>query len=189
MPRGIPNRKLKARLDDLERAKKCDHGSCDKKADDGYCHNPCCTGELAFCKEHSHAQYWHEGVPVKCMYCHATTDLDTGNPVCQKCINTHPDCADIRADIRDAEGEPEFRTTEELLPDMVNHPSHYNVGGIECIDALEAMLTEEEFVGFLKGQVVKYLWRADHKGARVQDEAKAKWYQDRLVSFRKKKGE
>ena len=33
--------------------------------------------------------------------------------------------------------------------DLVNHPIHYNNGSIECIEAIEAMLTHEEFVGYL----------------------------------------
>ena len=65
--------------------------------------------------------------------------------------------------------------------DMVNHPAHYIGGGIECIDAIEAMLSTEEFHGFLKGQVVKYTWRSNHKGNAIEDCRKAQWYQNRLV--------
>lgn len=66
------------------------------------------------------------------------------------------------------------------MADMVNHPPHYTAGKMECIDAIEAMLTPEEFKGFLKGQVVKYLWRARLKGAEAQDQQKAAWYLARL---------
>ena len=42
--------------------------------------------------------------------------------------------------------------------DPVNHPAHYTVDkGIECIDAIEATLTPEEFYGYLRGQVIKYV--------------------------------
>lgn len=64
--------------------------------------------------------------------------------------------------------------------DPVNAPAHYRKGAVECIDALEAALSREEFVGFLKGQVIKYLWRANHKGNAAQDHAKAAWYLNRL---------
>jgi hypothetical protein len=41
---------------------------------------------------------------------------------------------------------------------------HYRQGGIECIDAIRAALTDEEFRGFCKGNVIKYAWRERHKG-------------------------
>ncbi len=65
--------------------------------------------------------------------------------------------------------------------DMVNHPDHYTNGDIECIDAIEAALSYEGFCGMLKGNVIKYLWRYEHKGKGLQDLEKAKWYQDRLI--------
>lgn len=67
-----------------------------------------------------------------------------------------------------------------MADDPVNHPTHYTNGGIECIDALAAALTPEEFRGFLKGNVIKYLWRANLKSNAAQDHAKAAWYLDRL---------
>jgi hypothetical protein len=66
-------------------------------------------------------------------------------------------------------------------PDLVNSPAHYTYGGIETIDFIEAKLTDEEFAGYLKGNVIKYLTRADLKGNPAQDLAKAKWYMDRLA--------
>jgi len=49
-------------------------------------------------------------------------------------------------------------------PDPVARPSHYTQGDIECIDAIRAALTPEEFRGFCKGVVLKYTWREKHKG-------------------------
>lgn len=65
--------------------------------------------------------------------------------------------------------------------DAVAHPSHYTQGEIECIDAMESALTHEEFVGYLRANVIKYIWRYDRKGAPVQDLRKARWYLDRLI--------
>lgn len=59
--------------------------------------------------------------------------------------------------------------------DMVHNPSHYNVGKIECIHAIEAALSTDEFRGYCKGNVLKYLWRERHKGGTV-DLQKALWY-------------
>ena len=73
-------------------------------------------------------------------------------------------------------------TTSQLLPDidLVNHPSHYASGGIECIDAIEASMSAEEFQGYCKGNLIKYVWRYRNKGG-VQDLQKANWYLDRLI--------
>lgn len=44
-------------------------------------------------------------------------------------------------------------------PDPVNSPEHYTSGGIECIEAIRAALTADEFRGFIKGNIIKYAWR------------------------------
>lgn len=63
--------------------------------------------------------------------------------------------------------------------DMVNHPPHYKAGhGVECIEAIEAQLTTEEYRGYLKGNIAKYVWRERHKGK--DSLKKAAWYLDRL---------
>jgi len=64
--------------------------------------------------------------------------------------------------------------------DMVNHPPHYKVGGIEVIDFIEAKLTPEEFRGYLKGNVLKYTSRAGHKDDVTQDIGKLVWYANKL---------
>ena len=63
--------------------------------------------------------------------------------------------------------------------DMVNSPPHYNEGGIECIDAIEASMSQEAFRGYLKGNMLKYLWRYEHKGGK-EDLDKANWYLTKL---------
>ena len=66
-------------------------------------------------------------------------------------------------------------------PDTVNPPPHYTKGGVECIDAIRSSMTDDQFAGYLKGNVMKYLWRLDHKGTRAQDSKKAQWYMNKLV--------
>ena len=63
--------------------------------------------------------------------------------------------------------------------DPVNHPPHYTAGGIECIDAIQAALTPEEFRGYCKGNALKYVWRERHKGG-AESLAKAQWYLKRM---------
>lgn len=66
--------------------------------------------------------------------------------------------------------EPEF-------DDLVNHPAHYKVGGIETIDFIEA-----KKLNYNIGNVIKYLTRADYKGNRMEDLRKAQWYLTREIS-------
>jgi len=71
-------------------------------------------------------------------------------------------------------------TTKPAIEE-VNHPSRYNAGAIECIDAIESALTPEEYRGFIKGTILRYVWREKHKGGN-QDLAKAEWYTKRLLA-------
>ena len=43
----------------------------------------------------------------------------------------------------------------------VENPDHYNTGSIEAIEAIKASMPSEQFFGYLKGNVMKYLWRYD----------------------------
>ena len=69
-----------------------------------------------------------------------------------------------------------------LDEDVVNHPSHYTYGYVECIDAIRASMTRDEFLGYLKGNIMKYLWRYRLKGREAEDLRKAQWYLDKLTS-------
>ena len=68
----------------------------------------------------------------------------------------------------------------DLIPDIpeisdaVVHPNHYNKG-IECWD-----YTTSHNMGFLDGNVVKYVTRFKHKNG-MQDLKKAKQYLDKLI--------
>lgn len=64
--------------------------------------------------------------------------------------------------------------------DPVDRPSHYASGDIECIDAMRAQMTKEEFEGHMKGNVIKYMWRWREKGG-VESLKKAKWYLNKLI--------
>lgn len=78
-----------------------------------------------------------------------------------------------------------WATKEEapvIQEDKVNHPSHYTDGSLECIEAIEAALTDEEFRGYCKGNNLKYIWRERHKGG-TESLKKAQWYLDRLIQL------
>jgi hypothetical protein len=62
----------------------------------------------------------------------------------------------------------------------VNHPSHYTQGDIECIEAIEASMSKDAFKGYLKGNIMKYLWRYEQKGG-LESLQKAEWYLKELL--------
>ena len=65
--------------------------------------------------------------------------------------------------------------------DVINHPSHYTQGGIECIDAINAAVTGlNAFEGYCIGNIIKYIWRWKFKNG-VEDLKKARWYLNKLI--------
>lgn len=65
--------------------------------------------------------------------------------------------------------------------DMVKHPPHYTMGGIEVLDAIEAWK-----LGYHEGNIVKYIARAKYKGNELQDLQKAAEYLRRLIALKEK---
>lgn len=66
----------------------------------------------------------------------------------------------------------------QVLPvksDSVNRPAHYCRGGLECIEVIKAELTPEQYIGYLYGNVTKYLWRYQYKNG-LEDLKKAAHY-------------
>lgn len=69
--------------------------------------------------------------------------------------------------------------------DPVLKPSHYNKGGVECISAIQASMTDEAFAGYCKGNVMKYIFRYEDKGG-VEDLRKAAVYLGWLIETAEK---
>lgn len=64
-----------------------------------------------------------------------------------------------------------------IIKDMVNHPSHYNKGGIEVLDIIEAYDLDYKL-----GNVIKYILRSKYKGKELEDLKKAKFYLEKVIS-------
>ena len=74
--------------------------------------------------------------------------------------------------------------------DEVERPFHYNTGdGIECIDYIKQVLKVDGFIAYCRGNVHKYLHRADYKGNPTQDLEKARYYLDKAIESMKEKYE
>ena len=58
--------------------------------------------------------------------------------------------------------------------DLVNHPKHYLQYPCEVIEITEKL-------SFLRGNVIKYVLRAEFKGAELEDLKKAQWYLNREI--------
>ena len=67
------------------------------------------------------------------------------------------------------------------MEDLINHPQHYNMNSLEAIDIISASMTKDEFAGYLKGNILKYIIRYKHKGSPEADLEKANWYLNKLI--------
>lgn len=67
------------------------------------------------------------------------------------------------------------------MSDPIN-PDHYKQGEVECIVAIRAALTPDEFRGYCKGNAIKYVWREKYKGG-ADDCLKAAWYLNKMVAL------
>lgn len=101
----------------------------------------------------------------KCLY----DDNDVFDYPCCACKNNyHP--SDKR--YKDA---PLFWRSREESNTPVDHPTHYNQGGIECIDAMVSAFGKEAVENFCLVNAFKYVWRTRDKNG-LEDVDKAIWY-------------
>lgn len=77
--------------------------------------------------------------------------------------------------------------TPKKVKETVNHPDHYNQGGIECIDAIEsATIGLEGVEAFYTGNIIKYIWRWKYKNG-IEDLKKIQFYLNRLIGYLERK--
>ena len=69
----------------------------------------------------------------------------------------------------------------ERKHDNVHSPSHYKHGKKETIEVIRDCMTSDEYHGYLKGNVLKYVSRYKFKGEPLEDLQKAQWYLNRLI--------
>lgn len=71
----------------------------------------------------------------------------------------------------------------ELDNDIVNHPAHYNTGGIETLDYIKAKVSD--YPSYAIGNVIKYISRFEHKNG-LEDLKKAQFYLNDLIEWGEK---
>lgn len=88
-------------------------------------------------------------------------------------INSRANDARLEQDLNDCIGQD---------VDVVNHPSHYTKGNIECIDAIDSATTGKSGIeAVCVANIIKYLWRYEEKNG-LEDVKKAQWYLNKLIS-------
>ena len=61
------------------------------------------------------------------------------------------------------------------MDNNVNHPAYYNSMNYECIDVMRDVFGDDAVKTWIKLNIFKYSWRADHKNG-GEDIAKIAWY-------------
>ena len=133
-------------------------------------------------------------------YSRRECDKCTTPDECPRCIHnregkhyTAPPPEDLKLHVPYGDAPLKFRSETDPVPDTdvppefgtydtVEKPEHYASGDVECIDAIKAAMTPEEFKGYLKGNVFKYVWRERQKGGE-ESLRKARWYLTRLTNI------
>jgi len=66
--------------------------------------------------------------------------------------------------------------------DNINSPNHYIHGGLETIDKIKSLTGDVGFIGYLEGNIEKYIDRYKYKGKPMEDLKKAENYLHRLMA-------
>ena len=75
------------------------------------------------------------------------------------------------------------------VTDKSERKKHYGVNGLEPIEAMKmGLFTYLEYIGFLKGNIIKYICRCDYKNG-IEDLYKSRDYIDYLIDAYKRKGD
>lgn len=97
-------------------------------------------------------------------------EIDGVKRVCSFCGF---DCTDMDGSVWCCEKAANYGPTAPAMQDVVSHPSHYNSGRIEVIEAIE-----DWKMNYHKGNCIKYIARAGkkHPEKEIEDLMKAQWY-------------
>ena len=105
----------------------------------------------------------------------AVWQWENGNVIPRKSIREG--LYNYAAYIQNEQATKNSNNTDNKNTDEVHAPAHYKLNGlnIESVDVIRAVLTDEEFKGWCRGNALKYLMRAGKKdkAKEKQDFAKA----------------
>lgn len=118
---------------------------------------------------------------MNCNLCnYATSSLeDYPCSACKNTVATGSEECNARPDMF----EPATIQEPEAENDVVNHPSHYTQGGIECIDAMKSAFGASQLAAYCKIAAFKYIWRCEYKNG-AEDVKKAIWYLNKYLELK-----
>lgn len=98
---------------------------------------------------------------------------------CGQCANNNLGTCERSGEmVRDTDSCMLGKTRE----DVVNHPSHYTNGSIECIDAMVSAFGKDAVETYSVINAFKYIWRHQHKNG-TEDIEKAIWYLNKYLDL------
>lgn len=102
------------------------------------------------------------------------------NAICNTCIKWLDPCDESKCSVQNGWKEWKIALT---IPkhDTVKQPEHYTSGSVECIDAIKSALSLEEYRGYLKGNIMKYIFRERLKN-KDEDIRKGSQYMEWLIN-------
>ena len=130
----------------------------------------------AVCADRAGLRGWPLADPV--MAAAASTDTPDPHAGCTLCCPCGVSLDRSASESLQAEGYCSLRCKHRRVADAVNHPPHYTFGTIQPLDAIEAWK-----LGHHEASVVKYIVRARHKGAELEDLEKAQTYLRRKIKL------
>lgn len=90
-------------------------------------------------------------------------------------------CSIEQFDVGDDEHEDDKEVAKKSVEEQENDgtakdATHYQKASMQPIEVMQRFLTKREFIGFLKGNIIKYKARAAYKGSKREDMQKARQY-------------
>lgn len=104
---------------------------------------------------------------------------DDSGLMCPPCTDAYDRMTQRRVDEKFGKGEA---NTGSALDTQVGG-SHYKDMPVQPIELMRIVLTPQEYIGYLKGNIIKYSMRAGHK-PNTDDSAKAAHYRQFLREIR-----
>ena len=103
-------------------------------------------------------------------------DAALKNPVIKRDV----EIVEEKQEIINGEDEMKANKVEETVDQIQIGGDHYKSQNVQPWDAMEAWMSQDQFKGFLRGNVIKYIARCEKKGG-VEDLKKARHYLDKLI--------
>lgn len=99
---------------------------------------------------------------------------------CGQCVNNNFGTCERSGEMVGDKDGCSIGKLKPVTEDIINHPSHYTSGDIECIDAMVAAFGKDAVAIYCVINAFKYIWRHQHKNGK-EDIKKAIWYLNKYL--------